>query len=475
MTVSKVAKFLTHKGGNIGITLAVAAIPLVASAGIAVDYINRNQAQAKVQAAVDAGALAGASMRNASEANIRKAIKDFAESNGVGEYLNNPSALKIEIASNGAITVEAEGRVPTTLSRVLGFEYLEVGARSQALRGESGAEVALVLDNTKSMEEGGKIASLRTAANGFVDRLMTLNDGDPDRIKISIVPYAQYVNVGLGNRNASWIDVEPDKTVTWNDCHIPGSERTETKTYDQDGVSTTGTYYVYDYYASDDPRCVEQTYNYNWEGCVGSRDYPYNTSDSRSDIKYTGPRHTFCPNPITPLTEVKTTLTSAIDALNTNFYRDINTYIPSGLMWGWATLSAGSPYTEAVTDTIAERDGISKHLVLMTDGVNTIAKNELPNNSTDATDDEFKSSHSRSGGTAKTDADTITAELCENIKATGITVYTVAFQVSDAGTQSLLKSCATSPAYYFDADDAISLTSSFETIANKVAAVRLSK
>ncbi|MGB7205994.1 MAG: pilus assembly protein TadG-related protein, partial [Anderseniella sp.] len=140
MTVSKVAKFLTHKGGNIGITLAVAAIPLVASAGIAVDYINRNQAQARVQAAVDAGALAGASMRNASEASIRKAIKDFAETNGVGEYLNNPSALKIEIASNGAITVEAEGRVPTTLSRVLGFEYLEVGARSQALRGESGAE-----------------------------------------------------------------------------------------------------------------------------------------------------------------------------------------------------------------------------------------------------------------------------------------------------------------------------------------------
>jgi phospholipase/lecithinase/hemolysin len=91
------------------------------------------------------------------------------------------------------------------------------------------------------------------------------------------------------------------------------------------------------------------------------------------------------------------------------------------------------------------------------------------------TDPHFGAYHDEQGATAEAAADTITASLCENIKAQGITIYTVAFQVSDPDTETLLKNCATSPSYYFDAGSSTELTSSFSAIADKVAAVRLSK
>lgn len=484
-----VRNFIRSRGGNVGVLLAISAIPVIGGAGVALDLINRNYAQARVQAAIDAGALAGASMRNATPGKIRQAIKEFAEANGVDKYLDNPAALSIEIADDGAITVTANGDVDTSLSRVLGIDTLNVSARSEARRGESGAEIAMVLDNTKSMEDGGKINTLKTAAEGFVDALSALNNtADPDRIRLSLVPYAQYVNVGLGNRNASWMHVEPDATASWADCRIPGSEHTVTSTWSQDGVSTTGSGTAYDYY-TDNADCTPVNYPYTWNGCVGSREYPYNVDDNRPDIKFVGPRDVSCPTPITPLTSNKTDLDNAVTALNTDFGGDTNTYIPSGLAWGWRTLTSSAPYSEAVTQAEADNKGISKHLLLMTDGVNTVAKNNLPNESHrnyDAvshsytgpqrdTDAEWQALNQRTGGTAKADADQITSELCENIKSAGITVYTVAFQVTDNATKDLLRNCATSPAYYYDATDSVQLTSSFNAIAAKVAAVRLSK
>jgi Flp pilus assembly protein TadG len=483
MAVACLKRFLRDSGGNVGIILALVSVPLVGSAGIAIDYVNRNQAEARVQAAVDAGALAGAAMQNASESKIRQAIKEFAKANGVDAFTNNPSALSIDISPDGAITVEARGEVPTTLSSVLGFDKLEFGARAQARRGDNAAEITLVLDNTKSMEDGGKIDTLRNAALNFVDTLSHLNDaGDPDRIRISVVPYAQYVNVGLGNRNASWMDVEPDISITWRNCRIPGSEHLEERTFERDGVTVTENVTVYDYYTND-ADCSDETYVRKWEGCAGSREYPYNVNDTRLDIRFAGPRHAFCPTPITPLTSNRTDLENAINALDTNIYQDINTYIPAGLSWGWRVLSDGVPFSDGVSQADAARDGVTKHMLLMTDGVNTVAKNTLPNNSFfirdttthEDTDAEWQARNARTGAGAGADADQITAELCENIKAAGITVYTVAFQVNDATTQDLLRNCASSPANYYDAGDAAKLTSSFEAIAAKVASVRLSK
>ena len=65
--------------------------------------------------------------------------------------------------------------------------------------------------------------------------------------------------------------------------------------------------------------------------------------------------------------------------------------------------------------------------------------------------------------------------VCDNIKAAGIRVYTIAFQVSDPTTLSLLSSCATTPSQFFSSSNAAALNTAFTTIATELASLRISK
>ncbi len=65
--------------------------------------------------------------------------------------------------------------------------------------------VALVLDNTGSMADDGKMAAMQTAAKSLVDQLSPLAKTDGD-VYISIVPFAKDVNVGASNYNKYWVD-----------------------------------------------------------------------------------------------------------------------------------------------------------------------------------------------------------------------------------------------------------------------------
>ena len=72
-------------------------------------------------------------------------------------------------------------------------------------------------------------------------------------------------------------------------------------------------------------------------------------------------------------------------------------------------------------------------------------------------------------------ADTLLQKTCENIKAAGIRVMTVAFQVPDTTIKKILRDCATSPSDYYDAADINAMRESFKAIGTKLSAVRLVK
>jgi hypothetical protein len=61
-------------------------------------------------------------------------------------------------------------------------------------------------------------------------------------------------------------------------------------------------------------------------------------------------------------------------------------------------------------------------------------------------------------------ANTTTATLCTNIKNRGIQIYTVAYEVTDAATLTLLRNCASGPDFAFDARSATALADSFRQI-----------
>lgn len=193
----------------------------------------------------------------------------------------------------------------------------------------------------------------------------------------------------------------------------------------------------------------------SWFGCVGSRKYPYNVQDNDYDtVKVPGVNGAVCPDTIVPLTDDADMLKDRIDDLTANGW----TYIPSGTMWAWSILSPQAPFTEGVAyDSLKSVNG-AKALMIMTDGDNTRAPDYPTHNST-----------------SKTLANSLTQEVCKNIKAEKIVVYTVAFEVKDPTIKGILESCATNSGYYFDAKNSEELTAAFASIAASLRNISLSK
>jgi hypothetical protein len=66
------------------------------------------------------------------------------------------------------------------------------------------------------------------------------------------------------------------------------------------------------------------------------------------------------------------------------------------------------------------------------------------------------------------------SQLCTNMKAKGIVIYTVRVEVT-TGSSDLLKNCATSPDRFYDVAQASQLNSAFQAIARSIDNLRISK
>ena len=415
-----IGRFLKDRRGNVALIAALAALPLFGAAGIAVDTFRQSDAQARLQAALDAGALAGAAANTTNKAEIRKIVRQFAKSNGIGDLLKNDRDIKITFNTNGTMRVEAAGSINTSIGGVLGVKSMPVTAFAEVKPNTGGAEVALVLDTTDSMNSEGRIGALRVAAKDFVEIISRANDNGEDRIKISLVPYAHYVNVGTSNAGAAWLD---------NTALAP---------------------------------------NERWYGCVGPREYPLNKQDNGygnkiprviDDLNTTDQfSDTICAQEIQPLTADKSRLLTQINALTAQGL----THIPEGLMWGWRTLTDFAPYTEGEGPTTAAAKNVHKFVVLMTDGLNTMEK--VPG-----------TPYLVHNGFVTATSDQLMLEVCENVKQSGVTVFTIGFKLQQAAMKSKLEQCATDPENYYDAADNAQLSSAYQAIATKVTAIHLSK
>ena len=65
------------------------------------------------------------------------------------------------------------------------------------------------------------------------------------------------------------------------------------------------------------------------------------------------------------------------------------------------------------------------------------------------------------------------AQLCTNIKNTGIEIYTVIFRETDRDTEQLMRNCATSPEHFYRADSAQELSEAFDAIGSGIGSLRL--
>ncbi|MGE3244873.1 MAG: pilus assembly protein TadG-related protein [Beijerinckiaceae bacterium] len=457
------SEFISDCNGNVAMMFSLAVIGLVGISGLAIEYTQASAVQSRIAAAVDAAALAGAKATG-DVAERKKIARDMLKASMAS--VSGASGLKVKaipVYDNGKLVsfkVTASVQKSTSLGKVFGLSSLDVAASSQATIGSSGKiEIALVLDTTGSMQ-GAKLDALKLAAKDLVAALAA-KAKTADQVKFALVPFSQWVNVGMANRSATWIDVPSDysetKTVTettypnqvWSNCV------TQQYTGYNDGVPYTYDAQVCDWEPGTPVEVTKDvTYDHKWYGCAGSRNFPLNTQDAQyTTSRVPGILDAWCPGALLPLTTDVTAINTAIDSMSAYG----QTYIPSGLIWGWRALSPGAPFAESAA---GGSEKVTQVMILMTDGANTQSA-DYPNH----------------WGSDVADANKITSEICANIKAApaGIGVYTIAFGVTDTAIKSILQGCASGSAKYYDAADSGQLTAAFKDIGEKLTALRLEK
>lgn len=456
----RLGKFGKDCRGNVGIMLALVIIPILVAAGAGIDMLRQNNAQTILQSATDAAAIAGASSGSQAPGFLKKIAEDYLKTNHAIDALTVVDTLETNLdTKQRTFSVTLAGKIDTTLMSLVGINQMDVGAFSEVSLTSNGIEVALVLDNTGSMNQGTRLPTLKSSAKALVNEVLSKSGSSYARV--GVVPFSEYVNVGMGNRNATWIAVPADTTTTQNICSdtYPNAVASNCRMVPgvgyKDGVPYNYTYKVCDWnYGAPVQQCRTYKNTTTWGGCVGSRSVTLDTRIDQLNKPYPGVQNVRCPAPLIGLSDNPAALNSSIDGMVATG----STYIPSGLLWGWNLLDEGDPITGAKSKSWMKANGGTKALVLMTDGDNTLSA-DYPyhwGNNTDL-------------------ANSKVTELCDNIKGDGITVYTVSLSVTNPVSQAMLNNCASDPKKAFAASDPAELANAFKQITESLMAMRLTR
>ena len=199
--------FSRAREGNVAVIFGLAAIPVIGFVGAAVDYSRANALKTAMQAALDSTAL----MLSHQAVSIPSdQLKPTAKKYFLAQF-QKPGAINVDItnaiySTDGGthVEVDAVADVPTEFVRVLGIDKVPIGATSTVRWGSNRLRVALVLDNTGSMNDAGKLNALKTATKSLLSQLKSATTTDGD-VYVSVIPFVKDVNVGASNWNADWI------------------------------------------------------------------------------------------------------------------------------------------------------------------------------------------------------------------------------------------------------------------------------
>lgn len=411
----------------------------------------------------------------------------------------------------------------------------DIEANSEVLRNSNNVEVALVLDTTGSMS--GSMSDLRTAAKDLVD-LVVKDEQTPYYTKVALVPYAAGVNLGdyadaargavRGSTPVSAVEKNSDKKVViTSTAHgLATGERVVFAGFGSNpklnGNSMNREFRVTrisaDQFSLDNANGDNLTGSYSGdaakvqclsEGCtvqrftnasddtrylgiskcaserVGSEAYTdagpstafagrlYDQRVSLGSISSSASGNKCASAEIVPLSTDRTMLKSKIDALE----HAGSTAGQIGVGWGWYMVSPnwGHLWPEGSAPADYSTRQLLKVVVLMTDGAfnspycqGVIAKDAGSGSGNNSDHINCNATN----GNPFTQAET----MCRAMKAKGVTIYTVGFNVSsDTSVQNLMRNCATSPDYVYFPNGGTALKIAFRAIAQDINSLRISK
>lgn len=478
-------RLVADQRGAAAVFMAVALVPLVGLMGIATDTGRAYIVKSRLSSAVDAAALAGGQVffTKHRDEDIRMFFESNFPANYLGAKVDGPHI--VADVANEKVLVTATATVPTTLTRVLGFDEVDVYAEAEVTRKMTALDVVLSIDISGSMNSaapggGRRIDAAKNAAYELIDILFGA-DGTKDMLSIGLVPWSSKVRVMVEGKHFN--------SGATTSIDVPSFRNPENDNKSQNKL----------WFANNSPVPLLAPPPSDWDGCVFSR-YIHNSNDADDgDIRYgaytsggaawpgwqpvfpgdhpkwggepvSGSKQkcklsiakeecTSCPSVgITPLQHAKAAIRGAVTDLRATG----NTNIPAGLGWAWRVLKPGAPFTEADPNPPFVRD---QAIVLLTDGENCA-------NSGDGYKRVFGSCN---GG--RDDMNDRLRKLAANVKADNVEIYVVQFANQGTALQTLLKQVASgeNEPYYYYAPSSSDLKKAFREIANHLSELRLSK
>ena len=421
--------------GNVAITFALVSIPLVVAVGGMIDYSRAVTARRAMQDAADATSLALSRQPNVSTMTA-SAMQSFAtnyfKANFTNQDAQNVSLTPSYSATGPTVTVNGSATVPMAFLGLIGLPSLGISASSVTIWGQARLRVALVLDNTGSMADSGKMTALKTATHNLLTQLQNVDTQTGD-VYVSLIPFVKDVNAGASNYNQNWV-----RWDLWNAAN---------------GSCSSLRYSTQSSCLSANRTWTPNNHN-TWNGCVTDRDQDYDTintapATATTATLFPAEQYSTCPQALIGLTDNWTTLSNEVDAMQPNG----STNQAIGLAWGWQSLTQ-APFTIPAFDPTYTYKQI---IILLTDGLNT--------------QDRWYGD----GYNTSTQVDARQQILCTNIKIAGVIVYTVQVNTGGDPTSTLLQNCATDPSYFFLLTSASQIVTTFQSIGTALSNLRLSQ
>ncbi|WP_427452511.1 hypothetical protein [Litorimonas sp. WD9-15] len=484
---------------------------ILAAIGAAVDYTDLEKRHSALQNASDAALLAAVSSGETELKDLRVVAENVFEENF--QYKEEEALRKfdLKIENKNMLALNARLEKPTYFMKLFGNPtvYADVDTAGY-LQSSAPLDIALVLDRTGSMA-GTNLAGLTTAATQYISDL----EADNKDVRIAVIPFSNYVNVGVNHADTSWLDLPVSSglgsdvncsmdNISSSSCPVPTTQpqgtTTVTTTTEVCGGTTTITT------VTSGPSGTSTSISSSSTGptgpCTTTTTTSNGTTSTWSDV-FASTSGGFCTFSSDPTESSGSLIEECRPArLNENWFGCVGsrpgpynvqaklsgqkfplvynrtcgqpmtqlssslagarqtissltasggTYIPSGLQWGWRVLDPDLPFE---IKGPKKRD---KLLILMTDGENTQSQSG--------------SSHE---GRDHAVANALTQKLCDSIKADDINIATVSFSNGgNPANSQLLRSCASTPTLSFTATNAQSLKRAFESATDQMNEVRL--
>nr|WP_240454583.1 pilus assembly protein TadG-related protein [Caulobacter sp. 17J65-9] len=273
----------------VGLTLAA----LLGVGALAVDGAQMYVTKTRLQVVADAAALAAAqelpdkAKATAAALGVAEANMPSAQNGAVLSAADlqfgvwNPDTRTFTAGGTANAVRVLAGRtsarsnpLPLTLASVFGSTFADVSAQSVGLKRM--VEIALVLDNTGSMKDGGKIEALRKASEDFLDIVYEKANGG---VKVAVVPYVASVNIKApGAFDYAWMVEGGPKNATVSDPWGVGnlaevSAGSAAKWEGDNFTASSAAMRV-------NPWSLFEKMKVAWKGCVEARPEPYDTEDT---------------------------------------------------------------------------------------------------------------------------------------------------------------------------------------------------